>query len=512
MCISSSDQLLPNSRDLYTGSDQLLRIEQLLKARFTGRNQERVLTMRLLRTGPLLPTGPYKRGQEKFDLIEKSGSNIPKYAILSHTWGIDEVTYEHVRNPTAFERRVYSNTSKAPYEHVRDQSVRKRKGYNKIVGAMRQAAIDGHQYIWIDSCCIDKSNSSELSEAINSMYAWYQKAEVCYAILDDVPAPDAANFEAKFTTSRWFQRGWTLQELLAPNQMVFYGRSLGSWILLGDRVSLQGQISMCTGISADYLKGAQNLHTASIAQKMSWAAGRKTTKEEDIAYCLLGLPLLYGEGTRAFMRLQEEIMKISDDQTIFAWMQGPTKQAICDFEPVDFASLRTHERREVSIEGPEPETMISWVDSSHGLLAHNPGAFSRSGGVVRCGHFEGKVVPYEMTNRGLSVSLHLMPLSDNHWENLFVAGIECCREIPVGDEANDIEGEPICIYIKRTSTSPGSNQYTRLRCEKLATFPIFHSWTPENAPLTRILVRQTNFTKEATESEVGEGQGLRTLL
>jgi hypothetical protein len=152
--------------------------------------------MRLLRTRPHQPS------HENLELIEKFGPEIPKYAILSYTWGRDEVTYEHVYNGTA-------------HEHE--------EAYNKVVCAIHQAASDGHRYTWIDTCCIDKSSSAELSEAINSMYAWYQRAEICYAVLENVPEADAVDFSAKFVSSRWFTRGWTLQELLAPRGVGFFG-------------------------------------------------------------------------------------------------------------------------------------------------------------------------------------------------------------------------------------------------------------------------------------------------
>jgi hypothetical protein len=202
---------------------------------------------------------------------------------------------------------------------------------------MRQAAHDGHEYIWIYTCCIDKSSSAELSEAINSMYAWYQKAEICYAVLDDVPGPDAADFEAEFKASRWFTRGWTLQELLAPRNVVFFGRPLtGPSIMLGDRTSLCGLISTSTAIAEEDLIGSAYCQYCTVAQKMSWASKRETTREEDIAYSLMGLfsvnmPLLYGEGARAFMRLQEEITNISDDQSIFAWVSPGTEDGAGQF-------------------------------------------------------------------------------------------------------------------------------------------------------------------------------------
>jgi hypothetical protein len=205
----------------------------------------------------LLRTGPYEPGHEKLELIEEFSQDIPRYAILSHTWGRDEVTFEHVRNGTAH----------------------KHEAYGKVISAMKQAALDGHDYIWIDSCCIDKTSSAELSEAINSMYSWYQKAEACYAILEDVPNADAVELETKFVSSRWFTRGWTLQELLAPSRVIFFGRQpTGLWVYIGNRKSLSSLISTSTTIAKEYLGGASSdaIHEASIAQKMSWAARRQT--------------------------------------------------------------------------------------------------------------------------------------------------------------------------------------------------------------------------------------------
>ena len=117
----------------------------------------------------LLRTGPYEPGRERFELIERFGPQIENYAILSHRCGNDDVNYEDVRDPSAFERRQYGQNSGMIFEDIRDESVREREGYSKVVSAMRQAASDGHEYIWIDTCCIDKSNSAELSEGINSM-------------------------------------------------------------------------------------------------------------------------------------------------------------------------------------------------------------------------------------------------------------------------------------------------------------------------------------------------------
>ncbi|KAH6989086.1 heterokaryon incompatibility protein-domain-containing protein [Ilyonectria sp. MPI-CAGE-AT-0026] len=228
-----------------------------------------------------------------FELEEYFGSNIPKYAILSHAWGNEEVSFQDWANPT---RRI----AKA--------------GYLKIDSACRQARRDGLDYLWVDTNCIDKSSSAELTEAINSMFTWYGNALICYAYLEDVPGKS-------FENSRWFTRGWTLQELLAPSVVNFYD---DGWTMLGTKENLATKISNITGIDKKHLVQPRSVTYASVATRMNWISRRETTREEDMAYCMLGIfdinmPLLYGEGRKAFMRLQEEIIRVSDDHTIFCW-------------------------------------------------------------------------------------------------------------------------------------------------------------------------------------------------
>lgn len=240
-------------------------------------------------------------------LSEFLEADAPPYAILSHTWGPSEVTFNDIQ-------------SALPLYKFKD-------GWKKIKWCCRQALKDDLEYVWVDTCCIDKSSSAELQEAINSMFRWYEKSHVCYAYLVDVTsdhAPQAAGSD--FRRSRWYTRGWTLQELIAPSLLIFYDKS---WKVMGTRYAFREVISSITGISQVVLEGVavsarRALRNASIAQKMSWAAGRSTSRPEDMAYCLLGIfqvnmPLLYGEGDNAFIRLQEEIMNSSDDQTILAW-------------------------------------------------------------------------------------------------------------------------------------------------------------------------------------------------
>jgi hypothetical protein len=161
------------------------------------------------------------------------------------------------------------------------------------------------------------------------MFMWYQNAVVCYAYLEDVTALEDINLSnMQLYLSRWFTRGWTLQELIAPRNVVFYS---SEWQKLGDKLSLASHISQITRIDTSVLCGIRRPQDVSIARRMSWASGRNTTRVEDEAYCLLGIfgvnmPLLYGEGRRAFIRLQEEILKESSDYTLFLWSPGPIRR------------------------------------------------------------------------------------------------------------------------------------------------------------------------------------------
>ena len=210
-------------------------------------------------------------------------STTPGYAILSHTWHEGEVLFEDLQD--------ISRALLKP-------------GFTKIEACCKQALREGLQFVWIDTCCIDKSSSAELSEAINSMYRWYKLARVCFAYLRDVVHP--GDNELEIGHSRWFQRAWTLQELLAPRYMSFYSTG---WRFFGTRETLKRVISEVTGIGEEYLSHDWNrdIYRASVAKRMSWAANREATRAEDIAYSLFGIfnvnmPLLYGEGQEKAFR------------------------------------------------------------------------------------------------------------------------------------------------------------------------------------------------------------------
>ncbi|GAW13647.1 hypothetical protein ANO14919_030350 [Xylariales sp. No.14919] len=272
----------------------------------------------------------------KKKLIDFSTQQVPKYAILSHCWryGLDEILYEDVE-----------------YSELEVWQSKKKGAAEKVIKACAEAEKLECDYIWIDTCCIDKRSSAELSEAINSMFSWYRQAGKCLAFLDDINGLDDLG------SSRWFTRGWTLQELIAPDNVRFYNKD---WSFVCDRFSMFEKLSDITGVDemvlrhghepelsnwddhvheleiheyqctcgirgydSDKLRGV--LDTFSVATIMSWAAGRTTSREEDTAYCLLGLfdinmPLLYGEKGKAFRRLQEEIIARTNDQSILTWM------------------------------------------------------------------------------------------------------------------------------------------------------------------------------------------------
>jgi hypothetical protein len=233
-----------------------------------------------------------------FELTLVNDEHPPPYAILSHTWTEgQEVTYNEVVTGGG----------------------KKKTGYDKLRFCAEQAAIDGYQYFWIDTCCIDKADPVELSTAINSMYRWYQRAAKCYVYLSDVSVPvevvDAQAFlitwTETFRQSRWFTRGWTLQELLAPPHVEFFSKE---GRLLGSRLSLEQEIHQVTTIPIAVLR-EQRIAEYTVKERMRWAAIRTTTLKEDKVYCLLGifgvfLPLIYGEGEEyATQRLEEEIAR-----------------------------------------------------------------------------------------------------------------------------------------------------------------------------------------------------------
>ena len=345
--------------------------------------------MRLLRTSTF-------KLEEYFDEEKR-----PRYAILSHVWDTnEEITLQELQQKDAnmwlksTKTRVVNGEPLYCFQNIK-------KGFLKILGCALQAEKDGFEYIWCDTCCIDKTDSTELSEAINSMFHWY-KDQLCYAYLGDVPHAGhhvSTESDSVFAKSKWFTRGWTLQELIAPSRVVFFDQS---WRSMGTRSGFKDFIAEITGIDRKVLDG-ENPALSSIAQRMSWASHRDTTREEDRAYSLMGLfgvnmPLLYGERHKAFTRLQTEIMKYSDDQSLFAW-----------------------------------KTPIAFENAPCGLLASSPECFAESRNIspFSCSVSDYETqLPFSMTSRGVSISLPLFqvkcgPGDTREQSGMFIATLDC---------------------------------------------------------------------------------------
>ncbi|KAF5646569.1 beta transducin [Fusarium sp. NRRL 25303] len=348
------------------------------------------------------------------EVVEFVDHNVPKYVILSHTWiAGQEVSFQDMQNKQGMER----------------------SGYTKIKQACALALENEYGYAWVDTCCIDKTSSAELSEAINSMMSWYERSEICYTYLADVPpGTNIHEPESSFAKSRWFERGWTLQELIAPSKLVFL---YDDWSVMSERNDIVDLITQITGIDRTYLSAPptstdgrlqSRLHAASIAEKMSWASKRKTTRIEDTSYCLLGIfginmPLLYGEGINAFLRLQEEIMKRSDDQTLLAW-----------YLPED-------------------------APDESGVLATSPAAFENCKDFIPC-DVGVPTPPFQITNKGLRIE---MPVSSDSFSDGRYGLLQCrTKQDPTTMIAIPLDSGRNGLYVRsRRQLSILSYQYWR---------------------------------------------------
>ena len=352
---------------------------------------------------------------QTFEFKNFFDSSLPKYAILSHRWGSEdeEVSYKQFRKGSV--------PADLP-------------GLVKIQEFCRLADQRGLQWAWVDTCCIDKRSSAELSEAINSMYKWYKRSTLCCVHLADVrfskdelslklqsekkfwQAPEGwASLRDRFSKSSWFERGWTLQELIAPFNIVFYD---SHWNEIGPLFEFYKDVAKVTGIHKDYLSPlSRSPQRSSVAARMSWASRRHTSREEDIAYCLLGIfdinmPLLYGEGAKkAFIRLQTEIMKDSNDESLFAWTSNQNHSSLLAERPSYFANSG-----DISIPPP-------------------------IGGISR--------PPYSATNHGLEIALpkkHLEMSRDNKPVRLF---LQCRRWSDPNELPNKLPNDTMqALYVE----------------------------------------------------------------
>ncbi|KAH7237495.1 heterokaryon incompatibility protein-domain-containing protein [Fusarium redolens] len=348
---------------------------------------------------------------------------IPPYAILSHTWTDEEVLYSDIGTLTAHSKQ----------------------GYPKLIGCCRKAAQDGFDWVWIDTCCIDKSSSAELSEAINSMYKWYQKAT----------------------------------ELIAPQTVELCSKE---WTVIGTKKSLASSIESVTGIPITVLRGSHP-STYSVAERMSWASARTTTREEDLAYCLLGLfdvnmPLLYGEGAKSFIRLQEQILRQEEDYSMFAWtlqQDNPIADAetsstgFLAWSPSQFSKNSLRARASKHTQGqkmidhghafPPPSELDAEKQSIEYRVLHDKEyhrMFRGHNSIVAMQSVPPS--PPEFTSRGLRINLHVLFPTDLHLA-------------PVAWLSYETEDSLVCVLIERDYESARRRVYCRVKSSLLIGVP-----------------------------------------
>jgi len=334
------------------------------------------------------------------------------YAILSHRWLEDaaEVKYEEM-------------VGLANMDTEKRDEIRNRDGYQKIFRSCKQAKKDGYEWLWADTCCIDKRSSAELSEAINSMYRWYEKSARCYAYLHDVPRdlsfptePDSERY-SHYGWPEWFSRGWTLQELIAPHDVRFFNKD---WQFIGDKEGYSKTLHSITRIPQNVLTNGLSFTTRPcVAQIMSWAADRSTSRVEDRAYSLMGLldvnmPMLYGEGEKAFERLQLEVIRKSNDQSIFAW------------DPEEITG------RSGSVLADNPSFFRECFD----LQTMEIDEFMKALGVPMSKEEEEGLGAFAITNRGIQIWLPLRSCSGS--STVVKATLQC---------RHAVEQRPVTIYL-----------------------------------------------------------------
>jgi hypothetical protein len=350
--------------------------------------------------------------------LEEFMGDVPKYTILSHTWGNDEVTFQDMA-----QQHEYMPT---------------KRGFHKIQETCRLALEMNLEYAWVDTCCIDKTSSAELTESINSMFQWYESAAVCFVWLNDL-SPDES-FADGARKSRWITRGWTLQELIAPSKVYFYDQT---WKYRSAKVDSSHELAEMSGIPEKVLAmDSASVERYSVAQRMSWASRRQTTRVEDMAYCLLGLfkvnmPLIYGEGLMAFRRLQEEIIKRTNDMTIFVW--NPNWEA-------------KHE------------------GDNCGLIASSPALFRDSGDITpwKIYHYNPE---FSITNRGLRIEDYLCVISgagENQTRYIILLGVCKSDDTTVGIYLQKVGGG---LFVRQTG------EWIGLKYERRSQLPVVASST-----------------------------------
>jgi len=359
--------------------------------------------------------------------------NEHAYAILSHTWEDGEVTFQEIADL---------------------QKSRTKPGFAKIEWICQLAHSRCIKYAWVDTCCIDKSSSAELTEAINSMFRWYKNSAVCFVFLSDLPSPTKEDArDEHFPKCRWFTRGWTLQELIAPTNIELFDQDFK---FRGTKLSLQPYLSEITGIPGNVLGDSGLMSTVCVARRMSWASKRHTSRTEDLAYCLFGifgvnLPLIYGEGEKAFIRLQEAIVADTSDLSLFAWTSEQDDQVF------------------------------------RGIFARSPSEFLKCGNVHRDTDPTLQIPEFRLTNKGFHIATSLIKSVVDYQLNLQCLDMEKRKPQKLN--------RTIGIHLLRTA-----HGYVRHRASQLATITYYANRLTDETPIyiSKALSRPESQILEAT--------------
>jgi hypothetical protein len=340
---------------------------------------------------------------EKIEYV--ADPELHQYAILSHTWRREgEPTFQDIRSrvPNAFQRRIGDE-----------------ERFSKVRETCRLARARNIPYAWVDNVCIDKTSSAELTEAINSMFRWYKEATVCFAYLVDLPVGRKKDLQHELSLCHWFTRGWTLQELVAPRTVEFYDEA---WNLRGNKHELSELLSTITRIDEPVLRDSSLLRNIPVARKMSWAATRQCTRIEDAAYSLFGLfdihmPLIYGEGDKAFIRLQEAIAQDTTDLSLFAW-----------------TSLNTDYKRQ----------------NYHGLFARSPVDFLDCDKLLRILSPVTPTEEYAITNKGIRLTARMNEGESPGGDKDFLLNLDC-----LDSSRQQPDGMHSIVFIRLVRTPAG---------------------------------------------------------
>nr|OQO19651.1 hypothetical protein B0A51_16632 [Rachicladosporium sp. CCFEE 5018] len=418
----------------------------------------------------LFNTGTYEVGEPEYAIIQR-------YAILSHRWHAKEISYQHLESAEKIAESI-----NLPH-------------FAKIRSACAKAASLGYQWLWIDTCCINKQDNAELTESLNSMYKWYRQASECLIYLSDVdhtvakgptPFAVAAADESEVRESQWFTRGWTLQELLACKTARFYDVN---WDEIGTKDTLAPDLQRITHIEAGYLDHRKSLQLASIATKLSWVCDRITTRPEDRVYSLVGLfdvylPIQYGEGLKkAFRRLQLELLT-TPDESLFAW----------------------------TLPGPSWEPPPGYDSDEYGLLAPSIECFGKSGGVTHVNKEDYRprsAAGYSMVQTGVMFPVPTIEFEKKVWNWYTISGLFVPpATIPLLAYAerrrnkfgfpltlncwnvnNGRVGAPVRIWIRKGDESSHFAVWRRFRCDEWILGTQAAKWR-RSGPVTELAVAQ----------------------